>query len=696
MLNNLSNLDFLNALDEKLKNLWMSYLNKYHSASNQIGSPNTSDEILGKLIKIRSSSEKGYCRVKEAYRQNRTLIAIRNYQDSDFGVVMYQNGRQYHKVFKTTDRASVNSWIFDFVKTNDSLSNAFKPVTAREYISYINSNYNVDNLSAFHRRMYNKAQSAMLEELKAHQQPFGWVKQFGLSAYGKRMTWLNIPKSELPKIDAVLTIKQGRPAFNRDVGKWNGVTFARNSEFSDHFAPKNWIMGESGLVYPLSYARRKNFKIRTSIPNSAVMSLNSKYSESTISFSHRLGYYDNSEYVAYRGKLYKLDEVVTLHNGKPVPKEQAKFVERHNAYYLKDQVVTCQDGSLELRSECMSYSGSWYHNSTTEFRQCGLCGNTHPTASFRLLIENDADSGEACGDCYSSARREIRRMCYSTDVIDHKGFGSTNMKINGEGVYLGLELETYADYNDENREEISAKLNSFAAHKENKYTVATRDGSLCGSHGIEYIFRPEGLLHQKRNVNHFINKMNGLLVEDAGDGYGLHIHVSDHFLTNVDKVRIDNFISMYEKYFRVIGARGDTEYQHAKKISSNKTLKQQVDSKYKMVNIGRSGTIEYRFPKSLVNEVHISMNLEMALAVTMYCKYQLSSAKLDTRSENPAALRGFIEYVEANKKTYPLLHAENGVKIKLDKLETYSEFCKQALKAKKVQESHDDSYTLAA
>ena len=163
MLKNLSNLNFVNALDEKLKTLWMSYLKEYHSAANQISSPDTSEEVLVKLIKIRNSSEKGYHRVKEAYRQNRTLISIRNYQDSDFGVVMYQNGRSYHKVFKTNNRSNVDGWIFDFVKTSESLSNAFKPVTAREYISYVNNNHNVNALPAFYQRIYDKAQNVVLE-----------------------------------------------------------------------------------------------------------------------------------------------------------------------------------------------------------------------------------------------------------------------------------------------------------------------------------------------------------------------------------------------------------------------------------------------------------------------------------------------------------------------------------------------------
>ena len=108
------------------------------------------------------------------------------------------------------------------------------------------------------------------------------------------------------------------------------------------------------------------------------------------------------------------------------------------------------------------------------------------------------------------------------------------------------------------------------------------------------------------------------------------------------------------------------------------------------------GAIEYRFPKSLVNEVHINMNLEMALAVTMYCKYHLSSVKLDTRSDKATALKGFIDYVSANKMQYPLLNAENNAKIKLDKLESYSDLCKAAIKQKKQLEDLIESYTLAA
>ena len=701
MFYNLSNVAFLTGSEERLSALANKFRLKHQKINSMLHSLEQTElnisesEAYKKLLKARHIAEGGFHRSRTQYRAIRVASTIRHYQDSDFGVkMMRENGGIYREVFKMDNRSDIDCWLFDMINTVVPTKNIFKPIEAREFIRYCEEYPSEVSTPALEERL-KKAMRVRSEELHQHRSKFGWVVNANLSVYHKDFAWLTVRNSGLKKLSVVVNLERNKLKFNRNVEKWQGVIFQITGDFSNHNVPKNWIMIENGDVYPVSYVRRKNLKVRTAIADSPAMIVAGRFNSTTLAFSHRSGWYNSSDYTAYRGKIYNHSDLTTLSDGEKVLTEHARFVNRHNAYFHKDKCVKLRDGSFELTIECISYDGDWYHRTTTEFRRCGLCGNTHPTSSFRQLIADDEDS-HVCGNCHDTAKHQLIRMCYSTDVIDHKGFGSTNLKINGESIYLGLELETYADYNDENQTEVSMKLNAFAASKENTYTVPTRDGSLCSNHGVEYIFRPEGLIQQKRNVNHFMQKMNGLLAEDAGDGYGLHIHVSDNFLSSTDKVRIDNFVSMYEKYFRMIGGRSETEYQRPKQISSNKYLSQHQHNKYKMVNIGRSGTIEYRFPKSLVNEVHVSMNLEMAQAITMYVKYRLSSAKLDTRSEKPEALKGFIEYVSENKKTYPLLNAENNAKIKLDNLEKYSEFCKKALKAKVSQQAHDESYTLAA
>lgn len=698
MFKNFSDVKFLDESANRLVKLQQKVYEAYSRTSTAISTLNgVLSPEYNTLTRKRRSLEITHHRLSGEILEKRELACIRQYQDSKFGVIlMSDNSREYSKIYKTTSGTHIDAWLFDLIRNDDeqSIQEMFKPISASQFIQHCENHHLTNN--EFEGVLYNEALKIRKEELSQFRTLVTWSKQEGLSVFNKKMFWLfaNDCKS-LPKLNGVVyTFKNKRISMIEHVGKWHGVNFAINGDYNSHEAPKNWVMGKNGIVYPINYARKRNMVIRGATVDSPTLVEIGKISSISLSFSHKLGYFDSNVHVAYRGKLYKKDQMITLNTGKQVPKEEARFVARYNTWFESQDVVEAE-GVWELRVDCLLHDGDWYHNSTSKIKRCNLCGGTHHSSYFVTIDSTDPESPEVCSNCHSNIKRMVSRLCYSTNVIDYKGFGSTPMKINGEGVYLGLELETYADYNDETRSDIALKLNKFAAGKQN-YTVPTRDGSLCSEHGVEYIFRPEGLINQKRNVNEFIQKVGDCLVEDAGDGYGLHIHVSDHFLTTLDKIRIDNFVSMFEGYFRKIGGRGDTEYQHKKTIQNNRSLRQCFDSKYKMVNIGRRGTIEYRFPKSLVNEVHISMNLEMAQAVTLYCKYHLSSIKLDTRSEKASALKGFIDYVSTNKKTYPLLHAENNANIKLDRLESYSEFCKKALKAKKYNEAQVDTYTLAA
>ena len=72
-----------------------------------------------------------------------------------------------------------------------------------------------------------------------------------------------------------------------------------------------------------------------------------------------------------------------------------------------------------------------------------------------------------------------------------------------------------------------------------------------------------------------------------------------------------------------------------------------------MVNINNPKTIEFRFPAGIVSKNHINLNLENALAVTMFCKFELSVMTL--RSDKSQAWEQYVAYVLKNKKQYPLL-----------------------------------------
>ena len=181
------------------------------------------------------------------------------------------------------------------------------------------------------------------------------------------------------------------------------------------------------------------------------------------------------------------------------------------------------------------------------------------------------------------------------------------------------------------------------------YAIPTQDASLDNELGVEFVFKPDNFDNYQEHIDLFIDDYSGLDVK-PGNGYGLHIHVSNHFLGESAKVRIQNFVEMFEINFRAIGGRAQTVYQRGKNAGSKMPLKNGNKSKYQMVNILPIKTIEFRFPKSIVESEHILTNIELAHAITMYCYANFHIFIMQDFNR-------FVQFVAQNKKEYKHLNA---------------------------------------
>lgn len=581
------------------------------------------------------------------------------FEETKYGLKLLRPDNSiYTIVLKNHDRHTIGYWLYDYSQ-KQQVENYYAPLTASEAKAKMIN----DGLTG--TPLYRECLVSISKMHEYYSNKFNWTNVKGLGCISKSHLWLYA--NNLTKLDVVMNdgyINQ----HVRHLNKWNGIVFEKSDEFDPHNFPKSHILGANGVVYPINYAKKFNVKVVLSTTNE---SENDNSENVNLVFSHKLGYYDGNKYTVYRGRLFNASDVVDTINGRKYPKVECVFIQRHDGYLHRDYCVETSEGVFERENECYQFTvrgeRKYVHRLDAQVVHCGMCGNGNHIESMHVIDEEHS----VCDNCADSMDDSLGRMCYSTDVLDKKGFGTTGLKINNKPVYVGLELECFADYNSNSMEEVLKGLNMFAVSKQN-YTIPTRDGSLDHNRGVEYIFRPEGLIQQKRNVVDFVSKTGKYLAGDAGNGYGLHIHVSAHFLTHMDKVKIDNFVSTFEKYFRHFGARAETEYQHKKKIDSNSKLNFFDDRKYKMVNIGKPETVEYRFPKSLVDEVHINMNLELALATTMFCKYHLSNVDLNANVCSDKALKAFIKFIADNKKQYPLVNAENNANIKLNNLTRYS------------------------
>ena len=673
MLKNLYNLEHMLASIALKDTLYNSLVVLYHKP------PSTAER--------RAMIMRHIARISEDAKNLRKDCINAIFNNSPYGVkILDREGCATRILIKGTSEANINSYLFSRI-SDPKFTEQYVQLTAREALS------NFGEVSGINREdrdnLRKRLEASAKEEMNSYRKPFGWTNQIGLGVVSKQWMWLFASK----KLEKQSYFKDGVFS-NNNTRIWNGVIFKESSQYSNHYAPKDWVMGTNYIVYPRSIAKSRNMEIMLPTPDSLTMYNAGKINDiDQLTFSHSCGYFDGSRFAIEERILVDPNDQVDTDRGR-YNRLRCVYIPRHNIWRLANRVIiVVLNGQNELRDECVYVQGEYYHRTDEGITRCRSCGN-HEHVDRMESISSDSDD-VVCRSCVSNFADRLNRMCYSTDVLDHKGFGTTNTKINGKGVYVGLELEVYADFDSRraDKRDVILPINKFAMSKQNTYCVATQDGSLDGVNGIEYIFRPEGLNQQKHNVHEFVNGVGKHLLEDAGDGYGLHIHVSSHFLSELDKVRIDNFIATFEKYFRHIGARGQTEYQEAKRLDRNEHLRESHHNKYRMLNISKDQTIEFRFPKSLVNEVHVNMNLELALAVTMFCKYNLSNITLNTKKCSPLALRKFIQYVSVNKKQYPLLNAENNANIDLKNLAKYSKRWSQSVT---VHHAEDETYALCA
>lgn len=434
-------------------------------------------------------------------------------------------------------------------------------------------------------------------------------------------------------------------------------------EGSGYNVSEHWIIGSNSKYYPINFARKRNMPVFVA-DGSGVLENAVRINDIDLQYNYKIGHYNAITHSVWDDNIYNIEDMVKTEHDGWRPKRLCIYVESYQKWYPSWAVVQLSNGEYELESKCFQDSDGFHRYTDEGYSRCSGCGEGIKFTNLKVLTSpmNPEINASVCLDCKEA--KYLTRMDYSTNVLDFKGYGSSSMLVNGQPVYLGLEFECHIDYNESDKSEVCRHVNAVGASI--PFAVPTNDPSLNEDHGIEYIFRPEGLLQQKRNVHRFFQLMGDVVGHDAGDRYGLHIHISKFWLNQSDIIRLDNFVSTFDKYFRSIGGREENDYQGAKTIKKVSDLKKDNTQRYSMVNSGNDATVEFRFPKSLGCEIHICTNLELIMAVSVFCKYHMSSVKLNPTTVTIDPLMDFFKYVEENANIYPLLSIENSVKINLN------------------------------
>ena len=368
-----------------------------------------------------------------------------------------------------------------------------------------------------------------------------------------------------------------------------------DNDYDIDISDDDCIIIERGDIVPLQFAIDNDIEIKNSL-DYTVYNCDTKFSNSN-------GFYDSEFYTVFQGDLVSCDDLTTLANG--------DIVYNDDAFYC---------------DECHS----WVHDNDTSFNDhtdCYVCDSCN-----ERINEENAENED------SPTRKSF---CYHTDVLTYCDFGKAQNFVSGQPIYLGFELETEFL---ENEVEHSVLFQCLS----DGYAIPTQDGSLDDERGVEFVFKPDNFEGHGENIASFISDYADLLDYDAGNGYGLHIHVSSSHLSDFQKIKVQNFVSLFDEQVRRIGKRQETQYQTKKPIHKGGDLKNKHYGKYSSVNTSKDNTIEFRFPKALIDCGHIMLNLQLAHAITSYC-YNVGMLQIGKNGFD-----GFYAYI-AKYKEYKAL-----------------------------------------
>jgi len=308
----------------------------------------------------------------------------------------------------------------------------------------------------------------------------------------------------------------------------------------------------------------------------------------------------------------------------------------------KEDYEECGDcGRVEHRHNMCAARGSYYCEGCfgDRFFHCSDCGTLIDSRNDNYGENNDGDI--LCDEClYRDDSEGVHEWDYKPRAEYH-----TLTKKKPDDLFLGIELET--EFGPD-----CARGEIIDVASSNSYYYLKHDGSL--EDGVEIVSHPATFEWITYNFDSTWKKIlnlrsEGLLSYTPGT-CGIHVHMSRSAFSPYHLYKFQKFFYCNKKLIRLVAQRdlrrwasiggGEENYIVAK--ASGKT----TSEKYTAVNINGGKTVEIRIFTGTLKESSFKKNYEFCHAAYMY-----------TKQESAAMLTGarFLEFVRANKKTYPNL-----------------------------------------
>ena len=329
--------------------------------------------------------------------------------------------------------------------------------------------------------------------------------------------------------------------------------------------------------------------------------------------------------------------------------------------YYEDYFLGCEHCGNEYHSDDM-----YFEHYAGEQEWDVIC--THCVEQFQ-----DAENEDAIRDYSYKPDAHFRYYDSKKNMIKSEWTPSNKLNI---GIEVEMERRDGVTRNE--MLEVASEINEF----ENGFLYCKYDSSI--ETGFEIVSHPATFnAFRKMNLNDAIFRHNNKFKSFRTGTCGMHIHISRNAFSYVQLHKFILMINEYKSLTHLVSQRRnlseydswanfstnlleDSKYESARKIKRMKQNKRMdildgkesakfnyradtfTGSRYQVVNLRNSATIEIRSFKGNISEIGFRKNLDFVESMFYFCK--------DASLDSGLNIKEYVEYVRRDKKTYKYLN----------------------------------------
>jgi hypothetical protein len=303
-------------------------------------------------------------------------------------------------------------------------------------------------------------------------------------------------------------------------------------------------------------------------------------------------------------------------------------------YYVNDHTeIIDANGERNVCKPCYA----------SNYRRCQTCNSD--TLSGQLQV--DGQDRRVCRRCVNF---NVLIKNYSSQPMDYMPFRGEKRVDGKQTMYMGIELEvTLKDHKNVARDHVARRILPLVAD----FSIFTLDSSV--PNGWEIKTTPATFEYHMKAWEPFFNYIdeNKQLLQERGEGCGMHVHLSRNAMTPLQIGRFICFINEpnNREFMHKIAERDTPKfapYHDGMKAVHNWKCLNNVKTHHQAVNLLKAQTVEIRIFASMLKRENFYKNLEFLQALLDFTAPLSCSDFKDYRR--------FEDYVAQRERDFPHLY----------------------------------------